>query len=91
MSLETLKVENSNLIYAFFFADNSLQANKAFLTKDLCGQSYLCYLIKNKNLLNFVKIKKNRNDSCIIFTEKAFISAKDACELTVTKSILFSK
>lgn len=61
-----------------------VEASKAFLTKDICGQPYLCYLVKIKNVLNFLKMKKNKDDSCVIFSEESFVSAKDACELTVS-------
>lgn len=65
------------------------KASKAFLTKDLCGQSFLCYLIKAKNLLHLLKLKKNKNDnSSVVFSEKTFISAKDGCELKVINVVV---
>lgn len=59
-------------------------ASKAFLTTDLLGQAYLCYLLKTKNILNLLKIKINNDGSCVIFGDIQTINAKDACELTVS-------
>lgn len=62
------------------------EACKAFLSNDLTGQLNLCYLIKTRNILNLLKLKKNNDDSCVIFGDVSSINAKDACELTVSNS-----
>lgn len=68
-------------------AVDSSEASKAFLTTDLIGQTYLCYLIKSKNILNLLKIKINTDGSCVIFGDISTINAKDACELSVSHCV----
>ncbi|KAL5008156.1 hypothetical protein ScPMuIL_013737 [Solemya velum] len=59
--------------------DGSLgKASKAFLTKDICGQQYLCYVIAYRQQLRCVKFEESNDLSQLIFGAVAVIPAKDA-------------
>lgn len=54
------------------------KASKAFITKDLCEQNYLCYLISLKQQLRCVRFEESNDSSHLIFGAINTISAKDA-------------
>ncbi|XP_060071238.1 anaphase-promoting complex subunit 1-like isoform X2 [Ylistrum balloti] len=59
--------------------DGSLgKSSKAFLTRDLCGQQYLCYVISYRQQLRCVKFEESNDLSQLIFGTVAVIPAKDA-------------
>ncbi|KAK3093891.1 hypothetical protein FSP39_021511 [Pinctada imbricata] len=59
--------------------DGSLgKASKAFLTRDVCGQQYLCYLITYRQQLRCVKFEESNDLSQLIFGAVSVIPAKDA-------------
>ncbi|CAG2230501.1 APC1 [Mytilus edulis] len=59
--------------------DGSLgKSSKAFLTRDLCGQQYMCYLISYRQQLRCVKFEESNDLSQLIFGSVSVIQAKDA-------------
>ncbi|CAB3377512.1 Hypothetical predicted protein [Cloeon dipterum] len=57
-------------------------ASKAFLTTDLVGQSYLCYLVTGKQELFLVKLEQTNSMKQLIFCTRTSIPAKDAVPLS---------
>ncbi|KAF7995485.1 hypothetical protein HCN44_006592 [Aphidius gifuensis] len=57
------------------------KAKKVFLTSDMVGQSYLCYLITNRTQLYLVRIEKTNKKQKLIFGMITTIIAKDAVTL----------
>ncbi|XP_077996954.1 anaphase-promoting complex subunit 1-like [Glandiceps talaboti] len=67
------------------------QASKAFLTTDMCGQKFLCYLIENRRELRCVKYSKSNdmNDKkSLIFGVTTILIAKDAVALEKLNMVL---
>lgn len=59
--------------------DGSLgKSSKAFLTRDLCGQQYLCYVISYRQQLRCVKFEEINDLSKIVFGAVNIIPCKDA-------------
>lgn len=59
--------------------DGSLgKSSKAFLSRDLCGQQYMCYLISYRQQLRCVKFEESNDLSQLIFGAVSVIQAKDA-------------
>ncbi|XP_035824384.1 anaphase-promoting complex subunit 1 [Aplysia californica] len=54
------------------------KASKAFLTEDLCGQRYLCYLVPYKQHLRCLKFEESNDGSQLIFGSLSLLPAKDA-------------
>ncbi|XP_076632222.1 anaphase promoting complex subunit 1 [Colletes latitarsis] len=54
------------------------RASKVFLSSDLVGQSYLCYLIPQRSQLFLVRLEKTNKQQQIIFGMVTSIVAKDA-------------
>ncbi|XP_076241205.1 anaphase promoting complex subunit 1 isoform X2 [Calliopsis andreniformis] len=54
------------------------RASKVFLSSDLVGQSYLCYLIPHRSQLSLVRLEKTNKQQQIIFGMVTNIVAKDA-------------
>ena len=67
---------------------SGVAASKAFLSTDLSGLNYLCYLIKSRNQLLCVRLEKTI-ESQLIFGVQAVISARDAASLPVLLLSLF--
>ncbi|CAL1529435.1 unnamed protein product [Lymnaea stagnalis] len=59
--------------------DGSLcKASKAFLTQDLCGQQYLCYMVPYRQHLRCLKFEESNDGSQLIFGSLTLLHAKDA-------------
>lgn len=59
--------------------DGSLgKSSKAFLTRDLCGQQYLCYLISYRQQLRCLKIEESNDLKKLVFGAVNVIPCKDA-------------
>ncbi|XP_053998022.1 anaphase-promoting complex subunit 1 [Hylaeus anthracinus] len=54
------------------------RASKVFLSSDLVGQSYLCYLVPHRSQLFLVRLEKTNKQQQIIFGMVTSIVAKDA-------------
>ncbi|KAM4693876.1 anaphase-promoting complex subunit 1 [Discoglossus pictus] len=54
------------------------QATKVFITSDLCGQKFLCFLVESQHQLRMVKFEESNDKSQLIFGSVTNISAKDA-------------
>ncbi|XP_053374220.1 anaphase-promoting complex subunit 1-like [Mercenaria mercenaria] len=59
--------------------DGSLgKSSKAFLTRDLCGQQYLCYVISYRQQLRCVKFEESNDLKKLVFGAVNIIPCKDA-------------
>lgn len=58
------------------------KATKAFISKDLCEQNYLCYLISLKQKLRCVRFEESNDSTHLIFGAINTIPAKDALPIT---------
>ncbi|XP_069625312.1 anaphase-promoting complex subunit 1 isoform X3 [Ranitomeya imitator] len=58
--------------------EKNSQATKVFLTTDLCGQKFLCFLVESQHQLRMVKFEESNDKSQLIFGSISNISAKDA-------------
>ncbi|XP_078053194.1 anaphase promoting complex subunit 1 isoform X2 [Augochlora pura] len=56
-------------------------ASKVFLSSDLVGQSYLCYLVPQRSQLFLVRLEKTNKQQQIIFGMVTSIVAKDAVSI----------
>ena len=71
-------------LYTVLFRDGNLgQASKVFLSGDLCGQQYLCYLVAFRHQLRCVKFEESNDRSQLIFGSSYSIPARDAVPLQV--------
>ncbi|XP_072170160.1 anaphase-promoting complex subunit 1-like [Diadema setosum] len=64
------------------------QASKVFLTSDLCGQSYLCFLLPHRHQLRCLKFSSSNDSSQLIFGSLTTLSAKDAVQLEEVNMML---
>lgn len=72
--LEHIWTENAPAI-----RDGSLgKSSKAFFTRDLCGQQYMCYLISYRQQLRCVKFEESNDLKRIVFGTVNVIPCKDA-------------
>lgn len=62
----------------------SCRASKVFLSSDLVGQSYLCYLVPYRSQLYLVRLEKTNKQQQIIFGMVTTIVAKDAVNVPVS-------
>ncbi|KAM4771923.1 anaphase-promoting complex subunit 1 [Rhinophrynus dorsalis] len=58
--------------------ERNSQATKVFITTDLCGQKFLCFLVASQHQLRLVKFEESNDKSQLIFGSVTNISAKDA-------------
>lgn len=59
--------------------DGSLgKSSKAFLTRDLCGQQYMCYVISYRQQLRCVKFEDSNDLKKLVFGTMNIIPCKDA-------------
>ncbi|XP_075719012.1 anaphase-promoting complex subunit 1 [Rhinoderma darwinii] len=58
--------------------EKNSQATKVFITTDLCGQKFLCFLVEFQHQLRMVKFEESNDKSQLIFGSITNISAKDA-------------
>ncbi|XP_008202865.1 anaphase-promoting complex subunit 1 [Nasonia vitripennis] len=77
LCLEHIWTENPALIKD----NNADHASRVFLTTDLIGQTYLCYLIQNQYRLYLVRLEKSNEPNQIIMGMVNTITAKDAISL----------
>ncbi|XP_041352756.1 anaphase-promoting complex subunit 1-like [Gigantopelta aegis] len=57
------------------------KSSKAFLSKDVCDQQYLCYMVPYRHQLRCVKFEESNDLSRIIFGSVTNLSAKDAAPI----------
>ncbi|KAK7469621.1 hypothetical protein BaRGS_00036350 [Batillaria attramentaria] len=55
------------------------KASKVFLSEDLCGQHYLCFMVPYRQQLRCVKFEESNDLSQLIFGSITMLPAKDAC------------
>ncbi|XP_059501188.1 anaphase-promoting complex subunit 1 isoform X1 [Stegostoma tigrinum] len=58
--------------------EKNSQASKVFITIDLCGQKFLCYLVESRHQLRCVKFEESNDLTQLIFGTVTVIQAKDA-------------
>ncbi|XP_053314793.1 anaphase-promoting complex subunit 1 [Spea bombifrons] len=58
--------------------EKNSRATKVFITTDLCGQKFLCFLVESQHQLRMVKFEESNDKSQLIFGSVTNISAKDA-------------
>ncbi|XP_078504893.1 anaphase-promoting complex subunit 1 [Lissotriton helveticus] len=68
--------------------EKNSQALKVFITTDLCGQKYLCFLIESQLQLRFVKFEESNDKSQLIFGSVTNIPAKDAAPIQSIDTVL---
>ncbi|XP_053169492.1 anaphase-promoting complex subunit 1 isoform X1 [Hemicordylus capensis] len=61
--------------------EKNSQASKVFITTDLCGQRFLCYLVESQLQLRCVKFQESNDMSQLIFGSVTNIHAKDAAPI----------
>uniref|UniRef100_A0A8D2LF30 Anaphase-promoting complex subunit 1 n=1 Tax=Varanus komodoensis TaxID=61221 RepID=A0A8D2LF30_VARKO len=64
--------------------EKNSQASKVFITTDLCGQKFLCYLVESQLQLRCVRFQQSNDMSQLIFGSVTNIQAKDAAPVEVT-------
>ncbi|CAH1791675.1 unnamed protein product [Owenia fusiformis] len=64
------------------------KATKVFLTKDLGGQQYLCYLVASRYQLRCVKWEESNDQSQLIFGAVSIVQARDAVSLPSLNMVL---
>ncbi|XP_069743780.1 anaphase-promoting complex subunit 1 [Narcine bancroftii] len=65
----------------FSMREKNSQATKVFITSDLCGQKFLCYLVESRHQLRCVKFEESSTLTQLIFGTITIIQAKDAAPL----------
>ncbi|XP_014750636.1 PREDICTED: anaphase-promoting complex subunit 1 isoform X1 [Sturnus vulgaris] len=58
--------------------EKNSQASKVFISTDLCGQKFLCFLVESQLQLRCVKFQESNDKSQLIFGSVTNIPAKDA-------------
>ncbi|XP_056423181.1 anaphase-promoting complex subunit 1 [Hyla sarda] len=58
--------------------EKNSRATKVFITTDLCGQKFLCFLVDSQHQLRMVKYEESNDKSQLIFGSITNITAKDA-------------
>uniref|UniRef100_A0A8C5XAC6 Anaphase-promoting complex subunit 1 n=1 Tax=Malurus cyaneus samueli TaxID=2593467 RepID=A0A8C5XAC6_9PASS len=59
-------------------SEKNSQASKVFISTDLCGQKFLCFLVESQLQLRCVKFQESNDKSQLIFGSITNIPAKDA-------------
>ena len=59
-------------------------ASRVFLSTDLVGQTYFCYLIQNQYRLCLVRLEKSNDPDQIILGMVTTMTTKDAINLPVS-------
>ncbi|MBZ3885433.1 Anaphase-promoting complex subunit 1 [Sciurus carolinensis] len=65
--------------------EKNSQASKVFITSDLCGQKFLCFLVESQLQLRCVKFQESNDRTQLIFGSVTSIHAKDAAPVEVGK------
>uniref|UniRef100_UPI00109F0F2A anaphase-promoting complex subunit 1-like n=1 Tax=Podarcis muralis TaxID=64176 RepID=UPI00109F0F2A len=68
--------------------EKNSQASKVFITTDLCGQKFLCYLVESQLQLRCVKFQQSNDMSQLIFGSVTNIPAKDAAPVESIDTML---
>nr|XP_016852666.1 PREDICTED: anaphase-promoting complex subunit 1 isoform X1 [Anolis carolinensis] len=68
--------------------EKNSQASKVFITTDLCGQKFLCYLVESQLQLRCVKFQQSNDMSQLIFGTVTNIPAKDAAPIESIDTML---
>ncbi|KAI1240326.1 Anaphase-promoting complex subunit 1 [Lamprotornis superbus] len=63
--------------------EKNSQASKVFISTDLCGQKFLCFLVESQLQLRCVKFQESNDKSQLIFGSVTNIPAKDASPVEV--------
>uniref|UniRef100_A0A452U4A4 Anaphase-promoting complex subunit 1 n=1 Tax=Ursus maritimus TaxID=29073 RepID=A0A452U4A4_URSMA len=63
--------------------EKNSQASKVFITSDLCGQKFLCFLVESELQLRCVKFQESNDKTQLIFGSITNIHAKDAAPVEV--------
>uniref|UniRef100_A0A8D2MP82 Anaphase-promoting complex subunit 1 n=1 Tax=Zonotrichia albicollis TaxID=44394 RepID=A0A8D2MP82_ZONAL len=64
------------------------QASKVFISTDLCGQKFLCFLVESQLQLRCVKFQESNDKSQLIFGSVTNIPAKDAAPVEGIDTLL---
>ena len=75
---------------SLFSSDGALgRATRVFLTRDVCGRRYLCYLVAARHQLRCLKFEESNDRSQLIFGSVTQIQGtKDAVPLTVSVHVM---
>ncbi|OXB54162.1 hypothetical protein ASZ78_012608 [Callipepla squamata] len=68
--------------------EKNSQASKVFITTDLCGQKFLCFLVESQLQLRCVKFQESNDKSQLIFGSVTNIQAKDAVPVQGVDTLL---
>ncbi|KAK2520245.1 Anapc1 [Columba guinea] len=68
--------------------EKNSQASKVFITTDLCGQKFLCFLVESQLQLRCVKFQESNDKSQLIFGSITNIQAKDAAPVQGIDTLL---
>ncbi|RLW07223.1 hypothetical protein DV515_00004274 [Chloebia gouldiae] len=68
--------------------EKNSQASKVFISTDLCGQKFLCFLVESQLQLRCVKIQESNDKSQLIFGSVTNIPAKDAAPVEGIDTLL---
>ncbi|XP_004399939.1 PREDICTED: anaphase-promoting complex subunit 1 [Odobenus rosmarus divergens] len=68
--------------------EKNSQASKVFITSDLCGQKFLCFLVESELQLRCVKFQESNDKTQLIFGSITNIHAKDAAPVEKIDTML---
>ncbi|RMC08037.1 hypothetical protein DUI87_15509 [Hirundo rustica rustica] len=68
--------------------EKNSQASKVFISTDLCGQKFLCFLVESQLQLRCVKFQESNDKSQLIFGSITNIPAKDAAPVEGIDTLL---
>uniref|UniRef100_A0A8D0Y0E0 Anaphase-promoting complex subunit 1 n=1 Tax=Sus scrofa TaxID=9823 RepID=A0A8D0Y0E0_PIG len=68
--------------------EKNSQASKVFITTDLCGQKFLCFLVESQLQLRCVKFQESNDKTQLIFGSITNIQAKDAAPVEKIDTML---
>ncbi|XP_073096980.1 anaphase-promoting complex subunit 1 isoform X3 [Manis javanica] len=68
--------------------EKNSQASKVFITSDLCGQKFLCFLVESQMQLRCVKFQESNDKTQLIFGSITNIPAKDAAPVEKIDTML---
>ncbi|XP_063551788.1 anaphase-promoting complex subunit 1-like [Gorilla gorilla gorilla] len=68
--------------------EKNSQASKVFITSDLCGQKFLCFLVESQLHLRCVKFQESNDKTQLIFGSVTNIPAKDAAPVEKIDTML---
>uniref|UniRef100_A0A803VVH8 Anaphase-promoting complex subunit 1 n=1 Tax=Ficedula albicollis TaxID=59894 RepID=A0A803VVH8_FICAL len=69
-------------------SEKNSQASKVFISTDLCGQKFLCFLVESQLQLRCVKFQESNDKSQLIFGSVTNIPAKDAAPVEGIDTLL---